>query len=246
MLSPKSARKAVELGYTNVKVYHDGLPVWKKQKNAVYSSISGLKNFREKDIPYILLDTRSDLSGGVIPGAVAATAASIEGMKGDFPKSKKAPVIVYGPEAEKVFAVVRGWKYKSASILSGGAAEWTKAGQALADKPLAKVAYVPKPRPGEVSPADFAKALGGDVVVLDVREADEVAAGSIKGAVAIPLDELEDRLADLPKGKKIVAQCSTGARAEMAYNVLKEKGYDVGWLNAKVSVDADGSYEVEE
>ncbi len=35
-------------------------------------------------------------------------------------------------------------------------------------------------------------------------------------------------MGELPKDKRIVAHCSTGVRAEMAYHKLKEKGYNVG------------------
>jgi len=47
----------------------------------------------------------------------------------------------------------------------------------------------------------------GDVVLVDVRSAEEYAAGHIEGARSIPLDELEDRLAELPPGQEIVAYC---------------------------------------
>jgi rhodanese-related sulfurtransferase len=48
----------------------------------------------------------------------------------------------------------------------------------------------------------------------------------------------------LPKARKIVTHCSTGVRAEMAYHKLKEKGYVVSFLNAKVGVGKDGSFTV--
>ena len=47
----------------------------------------------------------------------------------------------------------------------------------------------------------------GDVLVLDVRPAEEYAAGHIDGARSIPLDELERRLAELPADREIVAYC---------------------------------------
>ena len=47
----------------------------------------------------------------------------------------------------------------------------------------------------------------GDVLVLDVRPAEEYAAGHIDGARSIPLDELEERLAELPADREIVAYC---------------------------------------
>lgn len=50
----------------------------------------------------------------------------------------------------------------------------------------------------------------GTVTVLDVRPSPEYAAGHIPGAVSIPLDELADRLAELPDDGQIVAYCRGG------------------------------------
>src|SRR5438105_15936715 len=47
----------------------------------------------------------------------------------------------------------------------------------------------------------------GDVVLVDVRPEDEFAAGHIDGARSIPLDELEQRLAELPADREVVAYC---------------------------------------
>jgi rhodanese-related sulfurtransferase/DNA-binding HxlR family transcriptional regulator len=47
----------------------------------------------------------------------------------------------------------------------------------------------------------------GAVVLVDVRPAEEFAAGHIQGARSIPLDELEQRLAELPADREVVAYC---------------------------------------
>jgi rhodanese-related sulfurtransferase len=47
----------------------------------------------------------------------------------------------------------------------------------------------------------------GDVVLVDVRPEEEFAAGHIEGARSIPLDELQDRLAELPAEGEVVAYC---------------------------------------
>jgi rhodanese-related sulfurtransferase/DNA-binding HxlR family transcriptional regulator len=47
----------------------------------------------------------------------------------------------------------------------------------------------------------------GDVVLVDVRPPEEFAAGHIAGARSIPLDELEQRLAELPADREVVAYC---------------------------------------
>jgi rhodanese-related sulfurtransferase len=47
----------------------------------------------------------------------------------------------------------------------------------------------------------------GDVVLVDVRPGEEYAAGHIEGARSVPLDELQDRLAELPADREVVAYC---------------------------------------
>ena len=47
----------------------------------------------------------------------------------------------------------------------------------------------------------------GDVVLIDVRPEQEFAAGHIEGARSIPIDELRDRLAELPADREVVAYC---------------------------------------
>lgn len=53
----------------------------------------------------------------------------------------------------------------------------------------------------------LARLARGDVVLVDVRSAEEFAAGHIEGARSIPLEELERRLAELPDQREIVAYC---------------------------------------
>jgi DNA-binding transcriptional ArsR family regulator/rhodanese-related sulfurtransferase len=47
----------------------------------------------------------------------------------------------------------------------------------------------------------------GAAVALDVRPAEEYAAGHVPGAVSIPVDELAGRVAELPDGVEVVAYC---------------------------------------
>ena len=52
-----------------------------------------------------------------------------------------------------------------------------------------------------------ARLARGDVVLVDVRPAEEFEAGHIEGATSIPLDELDRRIAELPSGREVVAYC---------------------------------------
>jgi rhodanese-related sulfurtransferase len=60
----------------------------------------------------------------------------------------------------------------------------------------------------------------GDVTVIDVRPGEEYAAGHIPGALSLPVDELADRLAELPGGATIVAYCR-GAYCVMAHEAVR-------------------------
>jgi rhodanese-related sulfurtransferase len=53
----------------------------------------------------------------------------------------------------------------------------------------------------------IARLRNGDVVLIDVRPRQEFAAGHIEGARSIPIEELQDRLAELPADREIVAYC---------------------------------------
>ncbi|MBC5607202.1 FAD-dependent oxidoreductase [Bacteroides sp. M27] len=62
--------------------------------------------------------------------------------------------------------------------------------------------------------------------LLDVRTQDEFALGSLSGAVNIPLDELRDRMSELPKDRMIYTFCAVGLRGYLAYRILTQHGFD--------------------
>jgi rhodanese-related sulfurtransferase/DNA-binding HxlR family transcriptional regulator len=76
----------------------------------------------------------------------------------------------------------------------------------------------------------------GDVVLVDVRPEEEFAAGHIDGARSVPLEELEQRLAELPADRDVVAYCRGPfcAYAHEAVRQLRAAGrsalrLDDGW-----------------
>lgn len=72
----------------------------------------------------------------------------------------------------------------------------------------------------------LARARKGLVTVLDVRPAEEFAAGHLPGAVNIPIEQLSRRLRELPKGREVVAYCR-GPYCLMSYDavdLLRSKG----------------------
>ncbi len=255
-MSPNSAGRAEKLGYTNVKVYHEGLPEWTKKNYTVLSAQFLKDAWIDKDIPVVLLDVRPAAAAekGFIKGAVTMPAAEVASNIAKFPpKEKKAPIIIYdqngGDDAKVAAKALIADGYAPVAIVTGGLDAWKAATYPIeAGKPAANIVYVPKPRPGEISIEDFKKIaanIPADTVILDVRNRDEADAGMIRGAKLVPDEELLDRLAEVPKDRKIITHCSTGVRAEMAYHKLREKGYNAAFLNAKVAIDKDGNLKLE-
>jgi len=65
-----------------------------------------------------------------------------------------------------------------------------------------------------------------DLYVLDVRTPAEFASGHIPGAHSIPVDELEDRLGELPaRDRGLLVTCAAGGRSTAACEILAERGW---------------------
>lgn len=87
-----------------------------------------------------------------------------------------------------------------------------------------------------------------DLHILDVRQDDEWAAGHIAGAQHIPLGQLRERLAEIPKDKPILAVCRHGNRSDAATRGLRTLGYTVEnleggvtkWTQAGLPLQAEG------
>ena len=63
-------------------------------------------------------------------------------------------------------------------------------------------------------------------VVVDVRRDDEWVTGHISGAVHIPIDDLPDRIDEVPRDKKVLFICAMGVRSGLACEVAFSMGYD--------------------
>jgi rhodanese-related sulfurtransferase len=86
---------------------------------------------------------------------------------------------------------------------------------------LARRAYLGPDDTDAVGSAELLRRLGGgDIVVLDVRPQPEYAAGHLPGAIHVPLDELADRLAELPRDREVVAYCR-GQYCVLAHDAVR-------------------------
>jgi rhodanese-related sulfurtransferase len=67
--------------------------------------------------------------------------------------------------------------------------------------------------------------LTGEEHLLDVREADEWAAGHAEQAQLVPMSQLAGRLAELPKERDVVVVCKSGARSAQVTAYLNQNGW---------------------
>jgi NADPH-dependent 2,4-dienoyl-CoA reductase/sulfur reductase-like enzyme/rhodanese-related sulfurtransferase len=72
---------------------------------------------------------------------------------------------------------------------------------------------------------------GTDRTLIDVRTAGEFARGAIDGAVNIPIEELRERLGEIPRERPVTVYCQVGMRGYLATRVLAQHGYDVANLS---------------
>jgi rhodanese-related sulfurtransferase len=81
------------------------------------------------------------------------------------------------------------------------------------------------PIPPEVDLEHFGAAFAAGATVLDVRNPDEYRAAHVPGAVLIPLDQLADRVPEVPPGNPLYVICAAGVRSLRATKALVEAGY---------------------
>jgi 3-mercaptopyruvate sulfurtransferase SseA len=81
--------------------------------------------------------------------------------------------------------------------------------------------------------------------LIDVRDADEFANGTIKGAKNIPVDQLEAQIPDLPGDKPIVFICGTGARSGESFYMVQDVRPElksVYYVDAEMKANKDGTF----
>jgi len=78
---------------------------------------------------------------------------------------------------------------------------------------------------GLVHSDEIARSDPSSQLILDVRTKKEYEKGHIPKALLIPLDELRDRLSELPRDKELLVYCATGLRSYFACRILTQKGY---------------------
>jgi rhodanese-related sulfurtransferase len=267
VLSHKGAFKAEKLGYTNIVVYTEGYPEWAKKGNLGAVSPAFVKKQLDAKAPITLIDSRPKArkyDKGHIPGAISIPDSEFDKLTGQLPTDKTASLIFYCEDLSCVLSPKSAAKavalgYTNVMTMPVGYVGWeqaygagTTAGSA-ASTPAAPAGKGPEivqgKEKGTITAASFEKILKetpNSIVLVDVRDPLEFAAGSFKNAINIPADSLSKKVDTLPADKPIVFFCSTGARSGEAYDIVQLlrpelKAY---FFSGKVKFAGDGSYTI--
>ncbi|GAB3321248.1 MBL fold metallo-hydrolase [Larkinella ripae] len=166
----------------------------------------------------LVLDVRQagEFAPGFIPNAINI------GLNGQFApwvgalipdlKQPIALVTPVGQEEETVRRLARVGYDHSIGFLEGGFAAWQQAG-----KEVDAIA--------SLSAEEFAGQYTEGQVV-DVRKPDEFAAEHVQNADNLPLDNLNDHMAEIDKTRPVFVHCAGGYRSMVAASILKARGFD--------------------
>lgn len=114
-----------------------------------------------------------------------------------------------------------------AALLLGVAAACQAPATPPAAPQAAAVAQPParKPLPAEVSVAKAAQKRAAGAFILDVRTVEEWNEYHVPGSKLIPLDQLGNRLAEIPRDREIVVVCRSGNRSAVGRDLLLKAGF---------------------
>jgi rhodanese-related sulfurtransferase len=264
-LSHKSAYKAEALGYTNVMVFAEGFPAWKSNGNFASVSAAYVKKLVDTPDGSVIVDARparKKYDKGHVPGAINIPNTFFDKQVDKLPAAKDTRLIFYCggykcPLSLKSANKAKALGYTNVMLFQAGYPAWVEAygagetaGAAAPKAAVAAAATLEAGPDGDtITIASFNEVMAkapDSVVLIDVRDPGEYEAGHMPGVKNIPVEELEDQVADLPGDKPLVFVCATGARSSEAYDIVKmtRPEMNVLYLDAEVDFNKDGSFEV--
>jgi rhodanese-related sulfurtransferase len=101
--------------------------------------------------------------------------------------------------------------------------------------------------PTEISPAQAYAKYQKVAFFLDVRSQDEWNQGHIARSTLIPLDNLQDRLSELPRDQDIVVVCLSGVRSKEGAAILRQAGFTrVTCITGGIQAWVSAGYPIEQ
>jgi rhodanese-related sulfurtransferase len=222
--------------------------------------VEWVKKQLDKDVEMVLIDSRpkrKKYDKGHIPGAISIPDSQFAKMTDQLPQDKSKMLVFYcggfhcrlsHKSAKKSIDL----GYTNVRVFAAGFPAWKKAyggAETASAKPAASNLKAGEEE-GSIDTATFVKIVNDkpdSIMLIDVRDADEFAAGSFKTAVNIPVDILEEKIKTLPTDKPVVFVCGTGARSgESFYMVqdLRPEMKNVYYLEGYLTFKKDGSFEI--
>ena len=189
-----------------------------------------VKNILDSGQKAIIVDARTakEYQDERIPSAVLIPVEDFEKQAALLLPDKKTLIIFYCNGVNCGKAPVAAEKalqagYTNVEVLGGGIPEWKEKGYRLEGiKAGAKRADIKK-LVAEALKTDLDK--GKSLILVDVREKDEYAAGHVAGALNLPLSTLEKNYGQLPEDKRVVLYCNSAQRSNNAAQILLRRGY---------------------
>lgn len=263
-LSHKSAFKAEKLGYTNIKVYAAGYPDWIKNGNLGSVSAAHVKKLIDTKAKVVIVDSRPTArkyAKGHVPTAISIPTRTFDKLTNLLPAEKSTPLIFYCggfkcPLSPKGAAKAKALGYTNVMLFQAGYPAWKKAygpgptagkNAPPAKAKMAAAVIETGAEPDTITFESFRKVVKNapkSVHLIDVRDPEEFKTGWLPTAINMTVDDVEEKVAELPNDKPIIFICATGARSGEAYDIVKPKREDlkIYFLNASVEYKKDGSY----
>jgi rhodanese-related sulfurtransferase len=244
-LGPATWRQVRQLGYTNVQLYPPGFADWSGTEPGI-TTARWLRRAVDGGNAVVVIDlrTRAAVAAGHIRGAVNIPLADLPANRRRFPAEAAAPIVIYGEGSGEAARQLLDWGYQDVRVLPMGYSDWVAAGHPVATGPTPRdIVYTPKPEPGAITRGEFvrlARDPHDDVVLVDLRDPIEISEPAIAHVVNIPFNSVPDHMATLIRGPGPVFFCPTGARAEMAYNLVRQAGGESRFLASGAIVGRDG------
>ncbi len=189
---------------------------------------------------------------GHIPMAVSIPNTHFDKLIDKLPANKDALLIFYceGPKCKlshKSAQKAMDMGYTNVKVYAAGYPAWKAAtGDAGATAAVSQVKAGKEE--GSIDIEYFKKMVAeqpDQLVLIDVRDADEFAKASLKTSTNIPIDNLEDKIKTLPDDKPIVFICGTGARSGEAFYMVQDVRpalKNVYYIEAEITFKKDGSF----
>ena len=168
----------------------------------------------------LVLDTRNstEFARGFIPNSInIGIDGSFAQWVGEMIPGVKQEILLVteeGREEESIIRLSRVGYDNTLGFLKGGFNAWQAAGKGTETV-------------SRINVDEFAEKMANEVpIVIDVRKKSEYDSEHVEGVSNIPLNSINQHLAEFPKDKPFVLYCAGGYRSMLAASILKSRGWD--------------------